>query len=365
MKRVLIFVALMFTLAAMNTDPNDLLIEAQSKIDKSSFISYQYTSLWPNPVGKIDTVSGRSVFSKKTNTYFDYDYKFSNNKYELMYIDDKLTEVKHEDSTVVLHSKEDQKNRKGFISRDNSFLMFSPLTLLKHNDWKYVKDTTMQEERNKNYSRVEMDTTINGKHIHVESHIFIDTSASVNRFERRAYLNNAPSQTITIIFSNYEFGQEPNPIVYILPENYKSQMYGNREDMRLLAVGEKAPDFDVKDIDGNSISLKSFQGKKVLLNFSVINCGYCKLALEEINRQEKPLPYGVKGVYINPIDGKSDVEYYVGKLNVPFPVVAGAKDIGKAYGVSAYPTFLLIDEEGVIEKVQLGYDKKFIESIWK
>ena len=366
MKSTILLIASLFLLTAINVDSDALVTKAQEKLLTASHFSYQYSSFWPNPVGKIDTVNGKAIFSKNINAYFDYNYVLSNDKHELMYVNDKFTEINHVDSTVVIHSDEDQKNRKGYIGKDNSFLMFSPLTFLKQSNWKYIKDTTIQKLQVKNYSRVEMDTTINDKYIYVENHIFIDpSSATVERFERRAYLNKAPSQTIAIVFSNYEFSQEPRSLSYALPERYRSQMYGNREKVRLLTIGEKAPEFNTNDIDGQPVNLESFRGKKVLLNFSVINCGYCKLALEEINRQGKPLSDAVVGLYINPEDGKSDVENYASKINIPFPVIAGAKGIGKVYGVSGYPTFLLIDEKGLIEKVQLGYNKKFIESLWE
>jgi peroxiredoxin len=34
-----------------------------------------------------------------------------------------------------------------------------------------------------------------------------------------------------------------------------------------LMEGKKAPNFTVKDVDGNSISLKDYEGKTLILNF--------------------------------------------------------------------------------------------------
>src|SRR3989344_7641347 len=37
--------------------------------------------------------------------------------------------------------------------------------------------------------------------------------------------------------------------------------------MKMVNVGEKAPDAELKDVDGKSVSISDFAGKKVLLSF--------------------------------------------------------------------------------------------------
>ena len=111
------------------------------------------------------------------------------------------------------------------------------------------------------------------------------------------------------------------------------------------------------------MDLKSLRGRKVLIDFSVINCGYCKLALQHFNRDEYELDNKITGIYINPDDSNSEVSDYRDKLPIPFPAIAGAKKIAKAYGVSSFPTFFLIDERGDIEKVVVGYRSEFLETL--
>ena len=54
---------------------------------------------------------------------------------------------------------------------------------------------------------------------------------------------------------------------------------------------------------------------------------------------------------------------YNDKVKLPFQVVPDAKLIGDMYGVSGYPTFVLIDEQGIIEKIVNGYKKEFFKSL--
>jgi peroxiredoxin Q/BCP len=50
-----------------------------------------------------------------------------------------------------------------------------------------------------------------------------------------------------------------------------------------LKVGQTAPDFTVQDIDGNTIQLSAYKGKKVLLSFfRNVSCPFCNLRVHEL-----------------------------------------------------------------------------------
>jgi len=65
---------------------------------------------------------------------------------------------------------------------------------------------------------------------------------------------------------------------------------------------------------------------------------------------------------VNPEDSKERMVSYMKKLKIPFPVLTDAKTVGEQYGVNGYPTFFLINEDGIIESVQSGYSESFINS---
>lgn len=118
------------------------------------------------------------------------------------------------------------------------------------------------------------------------------------------------------------------------------------------------------DADGNWVELAQMRGKKVLLNFSMIRCGWCKIALEQFNKPAYQFADNIVPLYVNPVDTKEEMDKYRSKVPIPFPVLANAEAVGKAYGVSGYPTFYLIDESGKVEEVVVGFsDEKILE--WK
>lgn len=353
------------SLASFQDNSMKLLYTAKDKINTSKYIGYHYEAHWPDPVGKINVLSGHCTFRANNNTFLDYDYIGTSPDYDFIYLNNKYTRVNHDDSTVLRYTDAETVKQKSAIS-ENLFIVFSPITQLNKSNWMYVQDTIMQQEKFSDYRIIEMDTTINENKIYVEIHLFINqSSALAERFERRAFLNGKSSQVIIYSFTDFVLDETTTALVYDYPSGYKSRMNSDREKITLLKEGQEAPDLKTKDINGNDVDLKPLRGQKVLLNFSVINCGYCKLALDHFNRDDFKLPDELVGIYINPQDTPADVSEYADKIHIPFPAVGDAKAIGKLYGVSGYPTFFLIDEKGVIEKVVVGYRPEFIDSLSK
>lgn len=358
---------LLLLLAGCHTaDPMEALTGTRQKLQQAATISYSYLGLWPNPVGKIDTMRGEFAIQWDTAAHpLQYRYIGRNITSEDLYFSgDSFQRINHQDSMVYLYTPADIEKEKTFI-RQNLFTVYSPINMLELPDWQYAQDTLLAGKTLSGYRMVEMDTTIDEKKIFVEKYLFIDATQMLPvRYERRAYLNGVSSQTIIYTYSDFKLSQQEQSLVYELPSDYRSQTYGQQvEKQQLLESGQAAPDIAATDINGHPVQLKDLRGKKVLLDFSVINCGYCKLALEHLNDPDFQLNSNIAGIYINPADDGAAMHDYVDKLPVPFPVIADAKQLGKNYGVWAYPTFFLIDEQGIIEKVVVGYDKIFLESL--
>ena len=115
------------------------------------------------------------------------------------------------------------------------------------------------------------------------------------------------------------------------------------------------------DAAGLEIRQVYFKGKKVLLNFSVINCGNCKQTLDYINKEDYVLTDKIPMLYIDAEDDYDQLMQYKNNIDIPYPVIASAEDIARDYKVNSYPRFFLVNEEGIIEKIQRGYSEEFLD----
>lgn len=124
-----------------------------------------------------------------------------------------------------------------------------------------------------------------------------------------------------------------------------------------LKIGDKAPDFTVNDMNGNTLNLASWKGKPIILRFWDTECKYCRADTPVFNQYfEKYKGKGLKVVYIN--TGKESVDVvtnFVKDLEIPFPVVMEkGEKVAAQYNVRIVPQTVIIDPEQTIIAAILG-----------
>jgi peroxiredoxin len=118
----------------------------------------------------------------------------------------------------------------------------------------------------------------------------------------------------------------------------------------------KAPSFTLKDTKGHDVSLESYRGKVVVLNFWTKTCGPCMEEMPEIAdlaRILKPMP-DVAVVTVSTDDTAQEaidtLKSVLREAEPPFAVLMDpdAKTVRGKYGTSLYPETWIIDKDGVI-----------------
>ena len=361
MNQLIIIIALLFLFfsSASEMKSEDILKEAQSKVMNSKRISYEQIAYYPNPVG-IDTINTTAIFIKNDNSIVNYDFIIKSTLGDFVLIEGDLNSIDHREKTVKRFQADNIEQIKNYVKGADNFKN-SPVTLIQLTDWAYIGDTIISDSKYADFSRIERDTVVNGNTIYTEQHLFINTATKlIERWERRNYYKGSLSQTVIYKFGNYNFDDNSMVLSYTNPDNYTSTVYGAKQNIQSLAVGQKAPKFSLTDIDNNVIDLGDYRGKKVLLNFSSIGCSYCHEALKLMNQQDYKLPDNVKAFYLSVFDNPDKLKRYFNKMAISYPVIPNAEEIAKLYGAASTPNFFLINEEGVIEKVIIGFDKEFL-----
>ena len=133
----------------------------------------------------------------------------------------------------------------------------------------------------------------------------------------------------------------------------------------MLEVGQKAPDFTLKDKDGKEVSLSDFRGKKVVVYFypkdSTPGCTRQACAFGAAYSEFKAKNCEVIGISKDSI--ASHVKF-AEKYDLPFILLSDPNRVAiEAYGVwqekkmcgkvgmGVVRTTFVIDEEGIIEKI--------------
>ncbi len=121
-------------------------------------------------------------------------------------------------------------------------------------------------------------------------------------------------------------------------------------------VGKPAPDFELQNLDGQSISLSDLQGKPILLNFWAIWCPPCRSEMPYM--QEIHEEWSDKGLVLLAIDigeGPSQIKEFLDANNLSLPVLLDSdKSVAQKYNISNIPTTFFIDKDGIIQEKVIG-----------
>ncbi len=117
-----------------------------------------------------------------------------------------------------------------------------------------------------------------------------------------------------------------------------------------LKEGTRSIDFTLSDLSGKKVSLSSFRGKLVFLNFWATWCPPCKAEMPSMQRLYQKLKD--KGLVILAVDLQEDVktvQKFVDEHQLGFPVVLDSDGrVGATYGARSIPTTYIIGRDGAV-----------------
>ena len=116
------------------------------------------------------------------------------------------------------------------------------------------------------------------------------------------------------------------------------------------AVGSTAPAFSLTDIDGKPLSLASYKGKVVLLDFWATWCVPCQAEIPHfVEFQNNYAAQGFQIIGISMDDGPDPVHPFYQQYKMNYPVAMGSTQLAESYGgILGLPVTFLIDRDGRI-----------------
>ena len=135
--------------------------------------------------------------------------------------------------------------------------------------------------------------------------------------------------------------------------------------------GKPAPASVLEDLNGNKVSLASYKGKAVLINFWATWCAPCKIEtpwIIELRNKYAAQGFEVLGVSADDLNrddpkelakDKMEIVQSAQKLHINYPVLIDGGSLDKPYGgLDELPESFFVNRKGVVVAAQLGLTSK-------
>jgi cytochrome c biogenesis protein CcmG/thiol:disulfide interchange protein DsbE len=122
------------------------------------------------------------------------------------------------------------------------------------------------------------------------------------------------------------------------------------------AVGAAAINFELKSLDGKAVSLETFRGKPLMINFFASWCDPCRdemALLNELASKANKEGYAIFGIAVE--DTRAAVTQYIEEAKLVFPIALDLNStVKRAYHIFGPPATFFIDGTGVIRDMVIG-----------
>ena len=211
-----------------------------------------------------------------------------------------------------------------------------------------------------------------------------DKLTEIKNVKNKQYLAQKPNSPIAMFvfrqFAGYDINADiAEPVFLSLAEKLRNGHAGKEMAERIevakkTGVGRMAMDFTQNDTLGNPVSLSSFKGKYVLIDFWASWCGPCRQENPNVVKafnNYKDKGFTVLGVSLDQPNAKDKWMKAIHDDNLTWTQVSDLKfwknEVAVQYGIQAIPQNFLIDPQGKIIGKNLrgeGLNKK-LEELFK
>ncbi len=120
---------------------------------------------------------------------------------------------------------------------------------------------------------------------------------------------------------------------------------------------DPAPDFTLLNLEGRNVSLSSYKGKVVVLNFWGTWCEPCKEEMPSLNKlylEHRDKGFAVLAISLDP--SEQNVKSFIAEKGYSFPVLLDKnKEVYfDKYGLFGLPISIIIDRNGAIVQKVIG-----------
>lgn len=155
------------------------------------------------------------------------------------------------------------------------------------------------------------------------------------------------------VFFTHNSQDDSNHVMHLVkatPEMLKKLQEANQQRLKAMnaMIGQPAPDWTAKDINGDMCSLGKYKGKVVVLNFWFTTCPPCIQEMPHLN--DLTTAYKGKDVVFLGLsfNDEGSMRAFLQKQPFTYHQIPNSDAIDSLYHVQSWPTSFVIDKHGLV-----------------
>lgn len=345
--------------------PLEVLSVAIKKVENAQSLRYNYSSYWDNRFNETTFQDSASIIlSQFENELGTYGVHAVARGDEFIFSGDRYLEILHSDSSISnTYTSVVNENPKDYIS--STYMMNLPLDILELEDLDYLKDTVIENNKFIVFRNTTLNPSVSDSNIlmthHTDHYIGIDSF----NYDRVHITSIRDQDTLQVIVTKFE------EMIYedvkynfdvmdrILNLDYKIlSKFEVEEDREALSidVGEQIGYQSFENISGDDVVITNSNRTSVIM-FSFIGCGACEIAMRKMQDKKMNFKEGVDFYYSSPVDKKEILKKYLDKKKFYCTAFGKESKMNDHFQIYSYPTFVVLDDQGVVQLIEFGYDE--------
>lgn len=151
--------------------------------------------------------------------------------------------------------------------------------------------------------------------------------------------------------------EKPDSIIYeftmIILDSASLVSYIKDKEHKEKLIGQPLPSFNLKDINGKTLTLEQFKGKAIVINLWFTACPPCVLEMPELNRIKELPEYSKINFIAITFDTKEKVQNFLTKKDFNFIHLVDAQSYCELF-TSDYPVNIFVDKNGIVTDIAGG-----------
>lgn len=143
------------------------------------------------------------------------------------------------------------------------------------------------------------------------------------------------------------------------PSGFPVYQYGQASKSEELSdlVGKAAPDWILTDADSTTFALRDFKSKVLMIQFTSVTCGPCKMSAHFLNQLSGE--YNEKDFDFVSIESWTQnanaLKVYTERNKIAYRFLMSTREVTGSYQIKSVPVFYILDKDRVVRKIIKGY----------